>query len=92
MILVYNSHWNKLSPEHQKIVKESFDEGLAKQRKLIFENDKTLRKKMEEAGVKFIDLPDAELARWKDATKTVGEKVKDIIPLEKQERIKSLIK
>jgi len=53
---------------------------------------KTLRKKMEEAGVKFIDLPDAELARWKDATKTVGEKVKDIIPLEKQERIKSLIK
>ena len=92
MIFVSNRQWNKLSPEQQKLIQEAFDEGLALQRRLIFENAKTLQKKMEDAGVQFIVLPDTEIARWKAATSTVGETIKDIVPIERQEWVKSLIK
>ncbi|MBQ3170517.1 MAG: TRAP transporter substrate-binding protein [Mailhella sp.] len=92
MIFVSNRQWKKLNADQQKLIKEAFDESLALQRKIIFDNAKVLQKKMEEAGVKFFTLSDEELARWKKATSTVGETVKDIVPLEKQEYVKSLIK
>jgi tripartite ATP-independent transporter DctP family solute receptor len=91
MIFVSNKQWDKLSPKHQKIVKDAFDEGLALERKKIFENAKILQEKMEEYGVQFITLPPEELARWKKAAENVGEAIEDTVRQEVQQKIKNLI-
>lgn len=78
ILAMSGSFFNGLSPEMQKILLEAAEEVKPFERQFVREDDEKmtaeLRKKME-----VIELTDAEMKVWKEATKRVHEEVADKI-------------
>jgi TRAP-type C4-dicarboxylate transport system substrate-binding protein len=64
--MIGNDKWNKLSPEHQKILAETGYEASMQLCAYIDSQADEALKKLEEAGVKRLDMPEAEQAKMAD--------------------------
>jgi tripartite ATP-independent transporter DctP family solute receptor len=88
MLLIGTKAWNKLSPEHQRILQEAVDESVVEQRKLWAESVAEALKVVEAAGV-TISRPDKQPFRaavqpiWDEVAGTaIGELAKRIQEVE----------
>lgn len=74
-LLISNKQWNKISPVHQKIVKEVATKHIAKANKLsVIDNDKALAQ-LKSLGIKFIQFDKDDLAKAEQIRENVIEKL-----------------
>ena len=80
LVMLSKPFWEKLTPEQQQMVNESFAVAQEFQRKTIRANEAMIMEKIKEAGGEIIILPPEELARWKEATSTIPKQFESAIP------------
>lgn len=74
-LLISNKQWKKISPAHQKIVRDVATKHIAKANELsIIDNDKALTQ-LKSLGVKFIKFDDTDLAKAEQIRTQVLEKL-----------------
>jgi TRAP-type C4-dicarboxylate transport system substrate-binding protein len=70
-LLVSNSTWEKLSPEHQKVLEEVGQELQEFAYKASEEDDAATTKLFKEKGVNVVDMSDEAFAQWKELAKPI---------------------
>ncbi len=81
LVLMSKRFWNSLNPEEQKLVSETMTECLIEQRQLSRSNEAAFLEKFQsDYGMKVIELPMQEKAKWIDSAKNVPDEFKDIVP------------
>lgn len=91
LVLFSKRTWEKLTPEQQGWVMESFKVMQAFERKTNRENEEKIIAKMKELGVEVIELTPEEKARWVEATKSVYDKFADQINQEQLKAVQKLV-
>src|SRR5699024_1430003 len=69
-----NDSWNRLTPEEQTIIDEKLvGVPMARKAGRIFDEQREKgEKEAKESGVEFIELPDEEIEKFKEASKDVS--------------------
>lgn len=91
LVMISKVFFEGLSPEDQKLVKETFEEMKLYERNLIRSNEKMIVEKIKESGVKVIELSDEERAKWAEASKGVYEQFQDKVSKEYVEEVRKII-
>lgn len=71
LVMINKPFYDKLSPEHKKIVDESFNEIKLYQRKLIRDNEKMIMDEYKKKGLKIVVLSAQERERWAKQCETI---------------------
>ena len=77
VVIMNKKFFDKLSPEHQKLIQEAMDEAIALQRQKAQELDLSSRKAMEDLGIQFVDLTPEEHAQFREKLIPVRDMVKE---------------
>lgn len=73
-MLMNQNSWDKISPEDQAIIEELIGEPMAQKAGEAFDyQQQEAQKESIEAGIEFIELDDAELQKFKDASQVVTD-------------------
>lgn len=73
-VVISKKSWDKLSPEHQKMLRDAAIEAGAYQRKLSREASAVARKELVATGMLINDVPAETLAKMRELTKPVAQK------------------
>jgi TRAP-type C4-dicarboxylate transport system substrate-binding protein len=93
MALVMNkSYYDKLPPDIQKVLYEKGREVAPYARNLLQEEDKSVAKKLEEAGMKVTVLNEEQIAPFREATKSVIDMMEPKIGKDIIEKVKAALK
>ncbi len=83
LMMANKAWWDKLPPEAQKLIREAAAEALAYQRSVLYpRNEAEAREGFIKAGIRIVDLDDAQLDAFRKATRPVWDKFKDKLPPE----------
>lgn len=91
LVLFSKRAWDKLNPEQQGWIMESFKVMQDFERKTNRANEEKIIAEMKKMGVEVIELPSEERARWVEATKSVYEKFADQVNQEQLKRVQELV-
>lgn len=91
LVMISKVFWQKLTPEQQKWIQESFSVMQKFQRGKIRSNEAMILEKIKEMGGEIIELSPEERARWIEATATVAPKFAKDVPPELIEEMKKTI-
>ncbi len=82
VLLMNKEKWDKLSPEHKKMIREAAAEATAWQRKESVVLEKKAWDAFKERGIVITLLSDEEKAKLKELTKPIFEEFSKIVPAE----------
>lgn len=83
VMMAHKAWWDKLSPEAQSVIRAAAAEALAYQRTVLYpQNEAEARAGFEAAGIKVVDLDEAQLAQFRAATRPVWDKFTGQFPPE----------
>lgn len=83
VMMANKAWWDKLPPAAQKVIREAAAEALAYQRTVLYpKNEAEAREGFIKAGIKIVDLDDAQLDAFRKATRPVWDKFKGTLPPE----------
>lgn len=91
LVLFSKRTWDKLSPEQQGWIMESFKIMQDFERKTNRGNEEKIIAEMKKLGVEVIELSPEERARWVEATKPVYEKFADQVNQEQLKAVQELV-
>jgi len=92
LVLINKAFYEKLSPEHQKIIDESFNEIKLFERNLIRENEKMIMEKYKETGIEITVLTPEERQKWADECSSIIEEYEETIGKDILEQVRELVK
>lgn len=74
---INKAFWDKLSPEHQKVIREAAISSARLERQESIDDAETTKKKCRDDGIRVVDLPDSEREKFKTLVQPVYQKYKD---------------
>lgn len=79
IVFMNEQFWNELPDEYKTIIMDSLYECREYERQICSDNDADLHSKLEDNGVTFIDLSDAELQAFRDRLDGVYKSISDSV-------------
>ncbi len=92
LVMVSKNFWDKLTPEQQQLINESFAVAQKFQRETIRKNESMIIEEIKAKGGEVITLDAAELERWNKATAHITEKFSKEVPPELVQKMIDVIK